>query len=166
MHPTAVRRSFTFAIGQCQEPGPVGFQRPPEVKQPQNQTLKRPLPCCLPFSPLWESSIPRNKEQVLSTPTITHVHACLRTHTHSHTGAVFPEEKKSRSLLIHLEELLRTLIEGRIPSTLKRSERSWSHLHPPVFPASGNISSFCVEEEMIWRLCIILNWLAHLKHVT
>lgn len=84
IHLTAVRRSFKFAIGQCQEAGPVGVQRPPEVKQPQNQTMKRPPPCCLPVSPLWESRIPRNKEQVLSTAAITHVHACLCTHTLTH----------------------------------------------------------------------------------
>lgn len=57
-----------------------------------------------------------------------------------------PEKVYSRPLLIYLEELLRTLIESRIPSVPERSGRSQSHLYPPFFTANGNIPSFWIEE--------------------
>ena len=147
IHLTAVGRSFKFAVGHCKELGPVGAQSPPGVKQPQNQTLERPPPCCLPLSPLWESSVARNKEQVPPPPT-AHVRACVHTHTYAHSASVFPRGKGIK-ITSHLPgRTSQNLMEGRIPSTPERSERSWSHLRSPVFPAAGNSPSFYVGKEM------------------
>lgn len=74
--------------------------------------------------------------------------SCVYTHTHTNTltlEQLFPEKKKSKSLLIYLADLLRTLVKGRVPSAPKRSWRSHSHLHPPFFLATGNIPSYWVE---------------------
>lgn len=78
------------------------------------------------------------------------LHMCLCVYTHTHTNTLtleqlFPEKKKSKSLLIYLADRLRTLVKGRIPSAPKRSWRSHSHLHPPFFLATGNIPSYWVE---------------------
>lgn len=48
---------------------------------------------------------------------------------------------------MYLEELLRSLVEGKIPSTSLRNKLPQSHLYPPFFLATGNIPSFWVKEE-------------------